>query len=423
MPMLIGAGIASIIDATILYKTFDTEMFPAAEPWPPGVAAAETIKACAGQVKQAYLLIVGIVAGVAGKAFFGIPMDILGVAWIGDMWALGAFGVGALAIGLSNDYGFPMGQYYVPHGIMIGAGLVALIQVMMMLFKKSGADEDSVAGKFTASMRDMKKAIFGGYGAYVAVALVLAIFCGFFQDMGFVQFVFWVLYAAFAAIASELIIGMAAMHSGWFPGFATALIFLIVGMLAGFPKLGLAILAGYTSATGPAFSDMAYDLKCGYILRGDGEDPKFEVEGRKQQYIAEVISFVIAMVVVAVVYKTYFAADLFAPVSRTFLTTIEAGSSPEIAKWLLIWAVPGAIIQFVGGPNKQLGVLLATGLLVGSTITGITTIVALIIRYVVLKVKGPEAQGVLYILAAGSIAGSAIYSFFSSTSALGKANK
>ena len=80
MPMLIGAGIASIIDATILYKTFDTEMFPAAEPWPPGVAAAETIKACAGQVKQAYLLIVGIVAGVAGKAFFGIPMDILGVA-------------------------------------------------------------------------------------------------------------------------------------------------------------------------------------------------------------------------------------------------------------------------------------------------------------------------------------------------------
>lgn len=422
VPMLVGATIASIIDATILYKTFDTEMFPAAEPWPPGVAAAETIKACAGQTKQAFLLLVGIAGGVAGRALFGIPMDILGVAWIGDIWALSAFGVGALAIGLSNDFGFPMGQYYVPHGIMIGAGLVALIQVFMMLFKKDSGS-DSVAGKFTSSMKDMKKAIFGGYGAYVAVALVLAIFCGFFQQMGFLQFVFWVLYAAFAAIASELIIGMAAMHSGWFPGFATALIFLIVGMLAGFPPLGLAILAGYTSATGPAFSDMAYDLKCGYILRGGGEDPEFEKEGRKQQYISEVISFVVAMIVVAVVYKTYFAADLFAPVSRTFLTTIEAGSSPEIAKWLVIWAVPGAIIQFIGGPNKQLGVLLATGLLVGSTITGITTIAALIIRVIVIKWKGEKGQSIMYILAAGSIAGSALYSFFSSTLALGKSLK
>ena len=56
------------------------------------------------------------------------------------------------------------------------------------------------------------------------------------------------------------------MHSGWFPGFATALIFLLVGMLIGFPPIPLALMVGYTSATGPAFSDMAYDLKSGYIL-------------------------------------------------------------------------------------------------------------------------------------------------------------
>ena len=421
-PMLIGSALATIIDATILYKTFDTQMFPAAEPWPPGVAAAETIKACAGEGKQAFLLLVGIAGGVAGKALFGIPMDILGVAWIGDMWALGAFGVGALVIGITGDHGIALSQYYIPHGIMIGAGLVALIQVFVMMFKKEDGDA-SVAGKFTASMKDMKSAIFGGYGAYVIVALILAIACGFWAQMSPIMFIFWVIYAAFAAIASELIVGMSAMHSGWFPGFATALIFLIVGMIAGFPALPLAILAGYTSSTGPAFSDMAYDLKCGYILRGNGEDPEFEKEGRKQQYIAEVLSFVVATVVVAIVYKTYFAADLFPPIARTFVTTVEAGSSPEVAKWLVIWAIPGAILQFIGGPNKQLGVLLATGLLVGSTITGITTIVALVIRYIVIKVKGEKGQGILYILAAGSIAGAALYSFFSATLALGAAKE
>ena len=95
----------------------------------------------------------------------------------------------------------------------------------------------------------------------------------------------------------------------------------------------------------------------------------------------------------------------------------------SIAKWLLIFAIPGAIIQFIGGPKKQLGVLFATGLLVGTTITGITVIVALIFRIIVVKMKGEEGQSILYILGAGAIAGSALYSFFTSTLQLGKAKK
>ena len=244
-----------------------------------------------------------------------------------------------------------------------------------------------------------------------------------YAEMSVPKLIIWVIFAAFSAIASELIVGMSAMHSRWFPGFATALIFLLVGMMIGFPKIPLGILAGYTAATGPAFSDMAYDLKCGYILRGNGADPEFERAGRKQQYIAEIISFCVAFVVVLAMFNTYFEQDMFAPVSRTFVTTIDAGSSPEIAKWLLIFAIPGAIIQFIGGPKKQLGVLFATGLLVGTTITGITVIVALIFRIIVVKMKGEEGQSILYILGAGSIAGSALYSFFTSTLQLGKAKK
>lgn len=418
IPMLVGVLFATIIDATILYKTFDTPMFPADEPWPPGIASAETILAVVNKGKKAMLLLVGMGVGVVGKAL-GIPTDLLGVTWIGDMWALGAFGVGALVIGVSSDRGFALGQYYVPHGIMIGAGLVALIQVGMMLFKKEDG-KNSVAGKFTSSIADMRGALAKGYVAYVVVAIGLALAAGLYSEMPVWQLIIWVIFAAFAAIASELIVGMSAMHSGWFPGFATALIFLLVGMMLGFPKLPLGILAGYTAATGPAFSDMAYDFKCGYILRGNGADPDFERAGRKQQYIAEIISFGVAFLVVLFMCNTYFKQDLFAPVARTFVTTIEAGSSPEIAKWLLIFAVPGAIIQFIGGPKKQLGVLFATGLLVGSTITGITVIAALIIRVIVVKLKGEEGQSTLYILGAGSIAGSALYSFFTSTLQLGK---
>ncbi|MCI8293610.1 MAG: OPT family oligopeptide transporter [Hespellia sp.] len=418
VPMLIGVLLATIIDATILYKTFDTPMFPASEPWPPGIASAETILAVVNKGRKALLLIVGIVIGVGGKVM-GIPTDLLGVAWIGDIWALGAFGVGALVIGVTGDQGISLSQYYIPHGIMIGAGLVALIQVGVMLFKKEDG-KGSVAGKFTSSLSDMKGALVWGYVAYVVVAIFLAVVSGIYSQMSVVQLILWIIFAAFSAIASELIVGMSAMHSGWFPGFATALIFLLVGMLMGFPKLPLGLLAGYTAATGPAFSDMAYDLKCGWILRGQGADPEFEKIGRKQQYIAEMISFLVAFVIVLVMYKTYFGNDMFAPVSRTFVTTIDAGSNMEIAKWLLIFAIPGAVLQFIGGPSKQLGVLFATGMLVGSTLTGITVIIALVIRVIVIKVKGEEGQSILYILGAGAIAGAALHSFFTSTLQLGK---
>ena len=109
----------------------------------------------------------------------------------------------------------------------------------------------------------MRGALAKGYIAYVVVAIGLAVVSGMYAEMSVPKLIIWVIFSEFSAIASELIVGMSAMHSGWFPGFATALIFLLVGMMIGFPKVPLGILAGYTAATGPAFSDMAYDLKCG----------------------------------------------------------------------------------------------------------------------------------------------------------------
>jgi len=70
------------------------------------------------------------------------------------------------------------------------------------------------------------------------------------------------LAAAIATILGRgtlsLVVGLAAMHAGWFPAFATALIFLIVGMLLGFPDLPLAVLVGFTAATGPDISTFTF---------------------------------------------------------------------------------------------------------------------------------------------------------------------
>ena len=438
-PMLIGSFLATIIDATILYKTFDSEMFPAEGAWPPGVASAESILAVVQKGKKALLLLAGMGIGIGGK-MIGIPTDLLGVSWFGDFVAMAALGVGSLVIGIIKTNGFiidifgtslpvitdlfgegadlmarPIFQY-MPHGIMIGAGLISLIQCGRMLLKKS--DGNSAAGKFSSSMANMKKALGGGYVAYLIVAVLLAVITGIWSDMSMFQLIIWVIFSAFAAIASELIVGISAMYSGWFPGFATALIFLIVGMLIGFPAIPLGILVAYTSATGPAYSDMAYDLKCGYILRGCGQDQELELEGRKQQYYSEMIGFVVAFVLVAIMAGKYFDQGLFAPVDATFAATIEAGAGAGVAKWLVIWAIPGAIIQLLGG-SRQVGILFATGLLVGSTINGLTILIALVLRYVLVK-RNKENEQTLNILGAGSLAGAALYSFFTATLSLGK---
>ena len=420
-PMLLGAGLAVVTDATMLYFSFDTEAFPAVGAWPPGIAAAEAILAASRKGRKGVLLLFGIAGGVIGK-MMKIPTDIFGVAWIGNIFALMAFGVGLIVRGYGPTwFGVDLNAMYIPHGVMIGAGMVALIQIIRVLLKKDGGEGESSAGEnFTRSLIEMRKGLGRGYLAYFVIALIIALVGGLASDMSIGMLILWMVFAAFAAIASELIVAIAAMHSGWFPAFATALIFLVLGMLVGFPPLALALLVGFTASTGPAFADMAYDLKAGWILRGSGEDPEFEKEGRKQQYIAELISFIVAITVVAIAHNFYFEQDLFPPVDRVYVATIEAGANVDVAMKLLIWAIPGAIIQFVGGPSRQLGVLFATGLLINYPIAGITVLAGLLIRFIVVKIFKEEGQNSLYVLGAGFIAGAAVYGFLTSTLKLGK---
>ncbi|MEE2637212.1 MAG: OPT/YSL family transporter, partial [Acidobacteriota bacterium] len=197
--------------------------------------------------------------------------------------------------------------------------------------------------------------------------------------------------------------------------FATALIFLLIGMALGFPPLPLTFLVGFAASTGPAFADMGYDLKAGWILRGRGQRPAVELLGRREQYAAELLGFAVAAIVVYVVHDYYFDANLFPPWDRVAAATIAAGASPSLAGALVTWAVPGAIIQYLGGPNRQLGVLFATGLLIFNPAAGWTALAALAVRFYLTRRYHEPIRNPMYVLAGGFIAGSAITSFTSAT--------
>lgn len=411
--MMLGAVLGMVIDTTILYKVFDSKTYPAGGIWPPGVATAECIIAGDRGGKRGILLGIGAVLGGIGR-YIGIPMDIAGVCWIGNIWALTMFGIGLLVRGYSPQIiEIDINKIYVPHGVMIGAGIVAMIQIINVIRKKEAKAAEQVEYKTTG--KQFGQGIGWGFVAYIISAAIMAAIAGIYTEMSVGMLILFVVFAAVAALVSELIVGISAMHAGWFPAFATALIFLVLGMLIGFPPLPLAFLVGYTASTGPAFADMGYDLKTGWILRGSGKYPEFERQGRRQQYLAELLGFAVAVVVVLLFYKNYFTQDLFPPVDRVFVATIKAGISPEVAKNLLLWAIPGIIIQAIGGPARQIGILFATGLLINYPIAGWTALVAIAIRVILLKVYGKTIESPMYVAAGGFIAGSALTSFGTAT--------
>jgi len=405
-PMLVGALLALVIDATILYRVFDSRTFPATGLWPSGVATAEVLIAGDEGGRRARILVAGGVCGGAGQ-LLGIPMDVFGVCWIGNVWALTMFGVGLLLRAYGTALvGVDLAEMYVPHGIMIGAGLVALGQMAWAVRERTGTgDERSVGG------RAFGRALGAGFVAYLLAATVLAVLAGLFTGSSLAMTLGLVVFAAAAALVSELVVGLSAMHAGWFPAFATSLIFLVFGLLLGLPEVPLALLVGFTAATGPAFADMGYDLKAGWILRGSGRDPEFERAGRRQQYLAELLGFAVAALFVWLAWERYFTADLVPPLDRVYIATIAAGASPELTVSLLTWAVPGALVQLVGGPSRQMGVLLATGLLILNPAAGWTAVVALIARALLHRRYGEGVEGPMYVAAGGFIAGAAVVGF------------
>ena len=100
----------------------------------------------------------------------------------------------------------------------------------------------------------------------------------------------------------------------------------------------------------------------------------------------------VAGVVVALTYHVYFDRDLFPPIVQVYAKTIQAGVDPGLIGKLLLWAVPGAIIQAIGGPKRQMGILLATGTLIVNPIAGWTVLAGIVLRLAYRRWKGAEAE-------------------------------
>ncbi|MFB6677419.1 OPT/YSL family transporter [Streptomyces sp. NPDC056390] len=416
VPMLIGVSAAMLVDAWLLYRMYDTPAFPASNPWPPGLAAAEAIKAGDEGGRRAKVLGLGLVTGLVG-AVFALPMSAFGVALIGGLAAMAAFGAGLLAISYAQPlFGLDLNAVYLPHGMMIGAGLVALAQVgRTILAARRGTAATTPTPASTSVAQDGARRLGSsmriGFGAYLVISVLLALGTGAATHMSAGMLVGFIVYATVAAFLHELLVGIASMHSGWFPAFAIALITLLLGILIGFPPEALVVLSGFTAATGPAFADMGYDLKAGYLLRGENADPAFELEGRRQQLIAAMVGFVVAIVVVLVSHQMFFDNGKTAPIDAAYVAAIKAGPSVETAKQLALWAIPGALIQLVGGPRRQLGIMLATGLLITTPMAGWMVVAGLAVRVLAPRVLGQKAKDNLEIFAGGAIAGDALYSF------------
>lgn len=412
MPMLIGAVIAMVTDGAMLYFLFGSKVFPAEGAWPAGVATAEAIWAGDQGGKKAGFLGLGIAVGVAG-AWAGVPMSAFGAAFLGHMAALSAFGLGLLVRGYSVAItGIDIAKQFIPHGLMIGAGLVALLQVIGEIRKSRTGSQ--TADAMQVSARRTRNLLGGGFAAYLAIAMLITLLAGHIADMSTGMLILFVVFAAMSAYIHELIVGIAAMHSGWFPAFAVALITLTIGILIGFPPSALAVLVGFSAATGPAFADMGYDLKTGYLLRGKGVDPVAELQGRRLQFWYAMLGFGVAAVVVMLFHKSFFEQNLLPPVDRVYAATIKASASPDLAKSLMLWAIPGALIQWVGGSKRQLGILLSTGMLINAPLAGWAVIAGLLIRFVLKRWKGDAHAGEMSAFAGGVIAGDAIFSFVNS---------
>ncbi|MGQ4485392.1 OPT/YSL family transporter [Streptomyces sp. 372A] len=418
-PMLAGSFVGLLIDTWVLYRSFGSRLLPADAAWPPGQAAAETIKAGDKGGKRALVLGAGTLVGLGGT-LFSLPLSAAGVAFLGNVWALLMFGVGLGLREFGPDlFHTDLGAGYVPHGVMVGAGVVALGQAVVLLVRRRSEQQPAAAAtlaghdettSYTVDEKALRRSLVRGYALFVAGAVLLAVLGGLIGDMSPLGLLGWVLFAAFAALVHELIVGLAAMQSGWFPSFAVTLIFLVLGLLIGIPSVPLALLVGYVSATGPAFADMGYDLKAGWLLRREHRpwDP-YEREGRREQFRAALIGFAAALVVVAVLWQSYFKQGLIPPVAKVYADTVKNGlGEPGVLRTLLLWAIPGAAIQLIGGTRRQMGVMLATGLLILTPNACWLVLAALAVRVGYRKWRGPAADEELNLVGAGLIAGSSL---------------
>lgn len=411
LPMALGCLFGTVASIFVVGGLYDSSIFPAEESWAPGIATAEVLEAGDAGGSKAKRIIQGIVVGIVGS-YLKLPVAAVGITFITSLASIAALGVGLIIRGYCADVtGFALGSTYIPQGFMIGAGAIALIQSILSIVRSSKKNREDTKQNKNRTVTDekAKRIIVMSFGIHLVGAIFVGLLTGVLTDMSAGKMILWIIWTAFASVASMMLVGMAAMYSGWFPAFAITTIFLTLGMLMGFPSIAVAVLTGYISSVGPCFADMGYDLKTGWIIRGRGEDPEHEVYGRKQQVYIEIYGAILGIIIVMLFANMTLSQGLIPASSNTFAATCQAVANPEMLKTLLLFAIPGAIVQLLGGKH-MIGVLFATGLVINSPIYGVGVLATVIVRLIFKK----RVDDFMNCRDAGLIAGDGLYSFFAS---------
>ena len=399
MPLLVGMITGMAADIWFAYRLFGTSLYPASGAWPDGEAIGQMILAGDEGGIRARRLVEGIAAGIIG-GLLHVPMAGIGIAFIGNPWALTALGFGLMARGWSGPLlHIDWDHNFIPHGVMIGAALVQTTQTFFLMRRQHAA-------RSISPVPEMRKT--SGLGSHLLVFLACATLMAGLARLDHVmpwgQLLLWLAYAAIAAQLHTLIVGYSAMMSGWFPSFAVATAFLLIGLLMRFPPTALALLTGFILSTGPQFADMGYDLKSGWMVRGRGADPAREAAGRFQQFLLQQVGAIVGILLATAVAGVYFRTGLIPPMSKIFAATSSMVLTTAHLRVLAGSAVFGAMLQLAGGSGKALGILFATGLLIVSPWYGVALLAALAVR----RIIGTERMAVR---APGLIAGDGLLHF------------
>jgi len=396
IPMALGCLIGSMISVFVAGRLFDSKIFPADGAWPSGVAIASTLEAGDEGGKKGWHLLQGLAVGVIAS-FLGVPAAGVGIAFIANMVTMAALGTGMIIRGYSTHMfgGFDVGQSNIAQGIMIGAGIVAFVQIFFTI----GGNKSKASVTKTTPSKSLVSSICMFVGGAVAMALVM----GIFSEMGLQQSILWVVFAGASSIVVMVLVGTAIMHSGWGPTFAVVTICLTIGLLAGFPPMPLAVLVGYLGSVGPCFGDTGVGLKAGWIIRGKGTDNTREIYGRRQQVLIKQLGVFIGIAMAVVFGVMLIHGNVIPPMSIFYADTVASTPSPYLLRELALWAIPGAVLQIVFG-NRSAGIMLASGLLVNNPIFGISILVAIAARLIF----GTKHMNVR---APGLIAGDGLFGF------------
>ena len=413
-----AAGVGSLAMAVVLFgrsTLADSAFAP-----PVRVVVQDRIGAVVGGWRV-LAMFAGTGIGQWGSGLFGPPLlTAFGVALLGNSLGLAVMAVGiilwpVLPALVRTDVDVAL----LPHGLLVGAGLAGLSQAVSSLVRRSReppaglevgsspTESPSRVGwgskgiRLAARSADARRLLAGltlAIGLYALLAeLLLATVSLEPNGIGPVGVLALGLLGGLLALGLQLFAGLAGTRLGRVPTLGCCLVALVVGRAVGGPPAAMLALVTVVAASGPTFAELVKQHQAGAEL----SDPP----SRAQQVWAGLIGLTAALIVVAAWGGAYFAAGFVPPVSQAIAATFELVADPSRRLAAAPWIFVGYVAQWLGGPNRQVGVLFASGLLIGLPAVGWALLSGLALRIGIDVVSRARADRWLPIVGIGCIGG------------------